>query len=184
MPRYIYNPYTMTDETKVVETIAPDKVEDVTKNTPEQGDTAKQVQHSGEKAHWYRVRQMEKLKKKQDEEIALLKAQLDSGELKPDDDDVAEVLVAKEMEIKKLKAEQLFVQNGEFGAHKDKILEAIDNPKYANLSPEEIAKLVIADELIANKSSSDKIQAHNTGTGASAREAFKNMNKVDYKEIS
>ena len=156
----------MPDETKV-ETTTPEQegtAENKTVDNSGKGDSAGNVQPSGEKSHWYRMRQMERLKKKQDEEIAQLKSKLDSGELQPDDSDVHEALQAKDVEIKKLQAERMFADNEEFKANRDLILDAITNPKYASFTPEEIAKFVLADQIIASKASSDSINAHSTGT--------------------
>lgn len=139
-------------------------------------------QSKQEKQNWYARRQQEKLRKKQEAEAEELQAKIERGELFAGPDDVEELVFEKEQENRILRTEIFLRDNGPFSAYKDEILAAAKEPRYASLTPEELAKVVAADKLLDSTQNKETITAHATGTGASAREAMR-AQAVDYKSM-
>lgn len=131
------------------------------------------TQSKQEKELWYQKRQKQKLEKEYAAKMADLESKIASGELKPTDEDVAEALQEKDVHVKTLEAKAFALENPLYKDHAQKIQEAVANPKYMNLSVEEVAKLVVADELLAATKESQLANTHDTGTGISARGAHK-----------
>jgi len=166
---------------------------DINVENPEQGDSTQNTvttespsnaaqQSKEEKQNWYARRQQEKLRKKQEAEAEELQAKLERGELFAGPDDVEELVFEKEQENRVLRTEIFLRDNGPFAAYKDEILAAAKEPRYASLTPDELAKVVAADKLLDSSQNQQAVTAHATGSGASARENMR-AQAVDYKSM-
>ena len=155
--------------------------------TTEESPTNAAQQSKQEKQDWYAKRQQDKLRRKQEQEALELQAQIARGELHASPDDVEELVFEKEQENRELRTEIFLRDNEKFGAYKDEILAASKEPRYASLTPDEIARVVAADKLLDSSQNNNAVNSHNTGTGSSARDAmrsqatdFKSMPKTDF----
>lgn len=151
-------------------------------NPATESPTTTAQQSKQEKQNWYARRQQEKLRKQQEAEAQELQAKIERGELFAGPDDVEELVFEKEQENRELRTEIFLRDNGTFSAYKDEILAAAKEPRYASLTPEELARVVAADKLLDSSQNQQAVTAHATGTGTSAREAMRSQ-AVDYKSM-
>ncbi|PIV90874.1 hypothetical protein COW46_00855 [Candidatus Gracilibacteria bacterium CG17_big_fil_post_rev_8_21_14_2_50_48_13] len=176
--RSIFFQTTMTDTT--VET--PEQGDSIERNPATEAPSTTAQQSAQEKQNWYARRQQEKLRKKQTAEAEELQAKIERGELFAGPDDVEELVFEKEQENRVLRTEIFLRDSGPFSAYKDEILAAAKEPRYASLTPAELAKVVAADKLLDSSQNNQAVTAHATGTGASARENMRDQ-AVDYKSM-
>jgi len=163
----------MTDTN--VENTNPLPGEDENQN-PKEGDVSQSTPQGTEKREkqaWYEQRKIAKLQKEQEKELNELKAKLERGELKPTDEDVDDILSSKDMRIRELETERFLDNNPAYATHKQAILSAINEPRYQNLTADEVARVVASAPVMEDNARKESIGAHSTGTGYSARDMRK-----------
>lgn len=115
-----------------------------------------------------RKEKMDKVEQELAEEEKLLDQQIRNGEVK-DPNILQEMLREKEEKIRAHELEKLVAQQPELAQHKEKIESALKDPRYANLSLDEVARLAAGVAVEQMREKEEQIKQSATPAAASAR---------------